>query len=680
MKRENSLRAENEVTRKNMKQEQKTILLQILIGFVMGRIAIFGGNPFGLAYLVASYETGVSMWPLAIVIFLGMCTTLKTDVLVVYGGAMVCLLVILDCLKRRKIYVSGNVCVFLLATAQVILRLTRQSLLPVDEYGAAYAILEGVLIVANGFVYREGIRYILSGKWTRPSIDTWISFAFLGASFILGIPRKLLGNMNLTEWGFSLVLLSFGFFMGLRGEKREKSDQLKNIMKQKLQAFSESFGELAKTMASREEKQFLPSRREMRELMDQICTSLCERCEHREQCMGQIELARADFCGTLTEAYENQGIEIEHMPKGFLRECIHLEQFISETNQNLHMARVMLGVHNKMSENRRVMAGQMREVGNLVQDLAMEIDDFEDIPQDAEGKIAKGLMGKRIKSTGIMLYEKRDGRLELHMRAKTLRGRVVTAKEIGKVLQKVLGKHMAVAPGSRQIVSQDMNYFVFEEITPFVSVTGVARRVKDGEEISGDVFSCLPLSCGETLIALSDGMGSGNAAFEDSSAVMELLEQMGEAGFSQTSSLKLINSLYLTAEESEHFATMDMLLLNLFQGTCQFMKNGATATYLYHQGEMQEIQGQALPLGAGQEVEPYLEKSHIAPGDYVIMMTDGVSDCLGYRGAQFEEFLRQRKSFSPQELADSIVEEAILQCGGMVPDDMSVIVTKIEER
>lgn len=663
-----------------MKQEQKAILLQILIGFVMGRIAIFGGNPFGMAYLVACYNTGVSMGALAVVVFLGMCTTLKPDVLVVYGAAMICLLVILDCLKRRKIDISGNLCVFLLAVASVILRLTRQSLLPANEYGAAYAVLEGALIVANGFVYREGIRYILSGKWTRPSVDTLISFVFLGASFFFGIPRKFLGSMNLTEWGFCLLLLSFGFFMGLRGEKKEKSDQLKNLMKQKLQAFSESFGELSKTMASRAEQQFMPSRREMRQLMDHISASLCERCEHREQCMGQIELARADFCGTLTEAYENQGVEISHMPKGFLRECIHLEQFISETNQNLHMARVMLGVHNKMTENRRVMAGQMKEVGNLVQDLAMEIDEFEDIPEDAENKIARGLLAKKIKSTGIMLYEKRDGRLELHMRAKTSRGRVITAKEMGEVLRRVLGKHMAVAPGSRQIVSQDMNYFVFEEITPFVSVTGVARRVKDGEEISGDVFSCLPLSCGETLIALSDGMGSGNAAFEDSSAVMELLEQMGEAGFSQTSSLKLINSLYLSSEESEHFATMDMLLLNLYQGTCQFIKNGATATYLYHDGEMFEIQGQALPLGAGQEVEPYLEKAHITPGDYVIMMTDGVSDCLGYRGEEFKEFLRQRREFSPQELADGIVEEAIIQCGGMVPDDMSVIVTKIEER
>ena len=58
---------------------------------------------------------------------------------------------------------------------------------------------------------------------------------------------------------------------------------------------------------------------------------------------------------------------------------------------------------------------------------------------------------------------------------------------------------------------------------------GVSRRVKDGEEVSGDVFTCLPLPSGEMLIALSDGMGSGQDAFSESSLVIELLEQMAEA-------------------------------------------------------------------------------------------------------------------------------------------------------
>ena len=77
--------------------------------------------------------------------------------------------------------------------------------------------------------------------------------------------------------------------------------------------------------------------------------------------MGQLELASSEMFGTLLLAQE-QGILVpEQMPARFLRECIHLERFVSETNQNLQMARMMMGVQNKMSENRQVIAGQMEE-------------------------------------------------------------------------------------------------------------------------------------------------------------------------------------------------------------------------------------------------------------------------------------------------------------------------------
>lgn len=58
------------------------------------------------------------------------------------------------------------------------------------------------------------------------------------------------------------------------------------------------------------------------------------------------------------------------------------------------------------------------------------------------------------------------------MRARTVRGRLVTAKEVAAVLQEVLQKPIRVGEQSRQIVSRDMTYFVFEEDTPLVAGSG----------------------------------------------------------------------------------------------------------------------------------------------------------------------------------------------------------------
>lgn len=221
---------------------------------------------------------------------------------------------------------------------------------------------------------------------------------------------------------------------------------------------------------------------------------------------------------------------------------------------------------------------------------------------------------------------------------------------------------------------------IFVEDTPFLAVTGVGRRMKEGEDVSGDNFSCLSLPDGELLLALSDGMGSGKGAFGESRVVIELLEQMTEAGFSKISALKLINSLYMPEAVQTSFATADVVVLDLYRGSCQFMKNGAAATWIRRENSVERIEGQALPVGVYQDAEPYFEKTEIYSGDYVIMMTDGIVDAFAGREAELEKMLQEHRIVNPQELAEYIVDEAVARSEGIVKDDMSVVVAAVWER
>ncbi len=226
----------------------------------------------------------------------------------------------------------------------------------------------------------------------------------------------------------------------------------------------------------------------------------------------------------------------------------------------------------------------------------------------------------------------------------------------------------------------EMVNFVFVEDTPLYAITGVARIPKDGEDISGDAFSCIPLPGGEMLLALSDGMGSGSGAMEESKTVIELLEQMAEAGFSHSSAIRLINSLYMSREEEEGYATADIVILNLYKGNCCFLKNGASATYLRHNKRVMMIEGQTLPVGVVHEIESYVGKVEISGGDYVIMMTDGVADCFMEDEEDLSGYLKRCEIINPQEIAKHILDEAVRRSMGKAPDDMTVIVAGIWER
>lgn len=668
--------AENEVS--VMKQIQKRMLLQILLGFVLGRVAIFGINPVGIAFFAAGFTEGGAIIPVALTILLGMSTTLPLESVLVYGTTMLALWLAVDLLKKRKIDLRLGYVALIAAAANFVMSWMKYSLFPFSRQNILFFFLEAVLIIAGTRILHEGLCYLLHGTADRlPDREESISLVLMAVLAFIGLPKRSLTDLTLTEISVYIILLTLGYLIGVRGQENKNTSQMRELMKHKLKDFSESFRKLSHAMAAQTDRQFQMTNHEMREMMEQISSQVCERCEHRELCMGQLELSRAEMFGTLALAQEQGKLAVEQMPARFLQECIHLERFVTETNQNLQMTRMMMGVKNRMTENRQVMAGQMEEVSKLMEGLADQMDDMEEIPPDAENRIIRKLQTKRVQAMGIMFYEKRDGRLEIHMRARTIRGRLVTAREVASVLKEVLGKPIRLSEESRQIISREMSYFIYEEDTPLQAYTSVARRAKEGEEISGDVFSCLPLPGGETLIALSDGMGSGEGAFEESCTVIELLEQMAEAGFSHMSALKLINSVYLSFEEAEHYITADILVLNLYHGSCQFIKNGATATYLYRQGEIKKIEGQALPIGVRKELESFTGNADIMDGDYVIMMTDGVADC--FRGAEedLENYLEECIAIEPAELADMILEEAVMRQNGTVQDDMSVIVTSI---
>lgn len=110
-------------------------------------------------------------------------------------------------------------------------------------------------------------------------------------------------------------------------------------------------------------------------------------------------------------------------------------------------------------------------------------------------------------------------------------------------------------------------------------------------------------------------MGSGDRANAESERLIEMLEQMTEIGFSEVTALRLINSYYVTKQEHINFATADIALLNLYQKTCQFVKCGASITYLYRDGKLYEIHGGSFTYRCyGRNHEPYTGKSGINAG------------------------------------------------------------------
>ena len=113
----------------------------------------------------------------------------------------------------------------------------------------------------------------------------------------------------------------------------------------------------------------------------------------------------------------------------------------------------------------------------------------------------------------IVFYMTQQGKYEVHLTVKAVKGRVILAKDIAFLVGKCIGRTMIPRQGERLVIGGEYGTIACVEGAKFQTLQGIARIGKGLEQISGDTFLMKDLPGGRKGIALSDGMGSGEEAF-----------------------------------------------------------------------------------------------------------------------------------------------------------------------
>jgi len=216
---------------------------------------------------------------------------------------------------------------------------------------------------------------------------------------------------------------------------------------------------------------------------------------------------------------------------------------------------------------------------------------------------------------------------------------------------------------------------VFEQRTALMLEIGAAMRSRSGEEVAGDSYVSRTLPGGRHVLALSDGMGSGVNAMQESHAALSLMVESLRAGYTRAQALDVVNALMLMCTGREMYATMDLCVMDLHSGEAAFEKLGACASYVVREGEVRAIGSDTLPVGVLPDVESKSLRMTLRQGDVVILMTDGVAG--GFPGG--EEALcaaiQKLSRLHPQ----AVGERLIAQCldDGAPRDDMAVLCARV---
>lgn len=441
--------------------------------------------------------------------------------------------------------------------------------------------------------------------------------------------------------------------------------------------FADSLKHLSKTFLKLEGYKGTFTKEELEEMFEKVTDKVCRNCENREMCLGEKRVYTYQAMHEILCAAVEYGAELNIELKRKLKsQCILAPRFLRETLEVFENAKEILMWNNRMVQNREGYAGQLKSFAKMIQYTTRELDAgiFED--EHMEKRLKTRLKKAGIRMLSAVFYMTPQGKYEIHLTVKAMKGQSVSTRELVRLVGDSVGREMMPGRGERPVIGEDYCTVACMEGARFHTLQGVARIGKGCEKISGDTFLMTELPGGKQGIALSDGMGSGEDAFRESSMVVEMLEELLGAGFPVKTAVQMMNTALVIGREEVRFCTVDVTLFDLYEGACEFVKAGAAATFLKRQGEVEIIRSATLPIGVLQDIEIDTETRKLESGDYVIMVTDGVMDALpaGEQDVLMCTFIQDTDILNPRELAHHILGR-VLEWSGEVPlDDMTVLV------
>ena len=264
-------------------------------------------------------------------------------------------------------------------------------------------------------------------------------------------------------------------------------------------------------------------------------------------------------------------------------------------------------------------------------------------------------------------------RLSGRMEVMLLKPEATAGASLLKLVSDACGVSMRVCSPEGLLSTQA----VFEQAPALSLEIGAAVRSRSGEDVAGDSYVSRALPGGRHVLALSDGMGSGISARQESHAALELMVESLRAGYTRAQALDVVNALMLMCTGREMYATMDLCVCDLHSGETAFEKLGACASYIVRDGEVRTIGADTLPVGVLPDVESRSLRMTLQAGDVVVMMTDGVRDAYPGGEIALREDIGKLAWLHPQSVGEKLIACAVGT--GEACDDMAILCARMSK-
>lgn len=465
-------------------------------------------------------------------------------------------------------------------------------------------------------------------------------------------------------------------------DKGNYSSRIKEMTVDRLNRFSKAFKELAGTFSEISETKVVTNKQDISVLFDRVADRVCKDCSLCLHCWDRNFYNTYQVLFKIVERLDVKGrIEENDIPSYFLDRCERVNDFVEAVNSIYEIFKVDMVWKSRIGESRGLVSQQLEGLSRVISNLASEIDVNVRFNGELEDRLVEELKRAGVKANEAIVVENKWGKYEISIFHKGCGGKRSCISVVEELVSKSVGRKMVKEGPECHKASNGSCTLRLVEEEAFRVTTGIAKVSKQNNSVSGDNYTFMNTGEGKYIVALSDGMGSGQKAAMQSKATVSLLEQFMEAGFDKDITVKLINSILVLRSNDDSFATIDLSVIDLYEGSVEFVKIGAVPTFIKRNGSVEAVRNVSLPAGILSNIEVELMNRSVESGEFIIMMTDGIPDAFQEGGEDgiklLQGFIQELKTINPQEIADSILREAYSRSGGEPFDDMTVMVSKV---
>jgi serine phosphatase RsbU (regulator of sigma subunit) len=213
----------------------------------------------------------------------------------------------------------------------------------------------------------------------------------------------------------------------------------------------------------------------------------------------------------------------------------------------------------------------------------------------------------------------------------------------------------------------------------------VAKVNKYAISESGDTLEVVERPSGGISVVLADGQTSGRGAKAVSMMVVRKVIGLLAEGVRDGAAARAASDALFTDKQGKVSCTLNIASVDLHTNTIVLTRNNPSPMAVCHNGEVDCVSTESIPLGTARDTRPVITEMNIEPGLIVVMYTDGLTHAGERRGRPMEvctviQSMLDDQDPGPQSIADELLAHAVSLDENRPADDISVVVLKVTPR